>query len=248
MDYCFCTLALYSPYRLLAKDLAKDLSKHAPKATLIVFSDQPDDFKDHQNVLAFKYHRKGIPHCWNDRRFVIEKSLTMYRTAIHIDADTRIILDIPERLEWLPGITAMTEDLLQHARRWMYPPDVKLLESLACKLKIPLEETKLIHESLYVVTRDSGRELEFLKQWDIITRTLELKGYTSSDGYLMGVAARRVNWNINECGWQPLKYATSHFFVGDRKPKTFWNRLGSKIKYLYRLFIARLTQTPRVES
>lgn len=248
MDYCFCTLALGSPYRLIAKNLAEDFKKFAPKVNLIIFSDQPDDFKNFENVKAFKYHRKGIPHCWNDRRFVVEKALSMYRTAIHIDADTRILANIPEQIEWLPGITAMTNDLLQHADEWMYAPDVELMKNVAKELKIPLEEAKLIHESLYIITRDDGREFEFLKQWDIIAKTLELKGYKSSDGYLMGMAAQKVGWSINKYGWDAVKSRTNHFFADDRKPKSFLNRLKRKIIYSYRLNRARLTQIFQLET
>jgi hypothetical protein len=242
MDYCFCTLALRSPYRLLVKNLAEDLKKYAPKVNLIVFSDDPNDFKDYQNILAFKYTQKGIPHCWNDRRFVLEKALSMYNTAIHIDADTRILGSLPEQIEWLPGITAMTDDLLQHASDWMYAPDVQLMNKVAKELNIPLEKAKLIHESLYMVTRDNGRELEFLKQWDILAKTLELKGYTSSDGYLMGMAAQQVGWNINNQGWENVKNLTNHFFADDRKPKSIIKKFKRKISYSYRLNRARLTQ------
>jgi hypothetical protein len=242
MEYCFCTLALRSSYRLLARNLAEDLSKYDPQVTLIVFSDKPNDFKDCQNVLAFKYNQKGIPHCWNDRRFVLKEALSMYRTAIHIDADTKILANIPNQIEWLPGITAKTADLLQHANEWMYAPDVKLMKSVADELEISLEGAKLIHESLYVITRDNGKEFEFLRQWDIIARTLELKGYKSSDGYLMGMAAQKVGWSIDQSAWETLKNATSHFFIDDRKPKPFWKKLTKKTSYSYRLAQARLTQ------
>lgn len=249
MDYCFCTIALRSPYRLLAKNLAEDLKKYAPNTNLLIFSDEPDDFKDYQNILAFKYYQKGIPHCWNDRRFVVEKALSMYRSAIHIDADTRIVGNLPEQIKWLPGITAMTDDLLQHAHEWMYAPDVNLMRNLGDKLKIPLEKAKLIHESLYIITRDDGREVEFLKEWDIIARTLELKGYTSSDGYLMGMAAQKVGLSINKDGWESLKSVTNHFFADDnRKPKSFWKKLQRKMNYSYRLNRARLTQILQIET
>jgi hypothetical protein len=241
MDYCFCTLALRSSYRTIAKNLAEDLKKYAPKVTLIIFSDEPDDFKDYQNILAFKYNQKGIPHCWNDRRFVVEKALSMYRTAIHIDADTRILANVPEQIEWQPGITAMTDDLLPNAQNWMYAPDVKLMQNVANQFKIPLEKAKLIHESLYIITKDEGRELEFLKQWDILAKTLELKGYTSSDGFIMGMAAQKVGWSINNYGWENLKSLTNHFFANDRKQKSFWKRLKEKINYSYRLNRDRLT-------
>ena len=240
MDYCFCTLALRSPYRLLAKNLAEDLKKYAPKVNLIVFSDEPDDFKDYQNILTFKYVQKGIPHCWNDRRFVIEKALSMYNTAIHIDADTRILGNVPEQIEWLPGITAMTDDLLQHASDWMYSPDVQLINKVAKELNIALEKARLIHESLYMITRDDGRELEFLKQWDILTKTLELRGYTSSDGYLMGMAAQQIGWNMNKQGWESLKNLTNHFFADDRRPPSLWKKLNKKMSYFSRLNTARL--------
>ncbi len=237
MDYCFCTLALRSPYRLHAKNLAEDLNKYAPKKTLIIFSDEPDDFKNYPNILAFKHHQKGIPHCWNDRRFVVEKALSICPVVIHIDADTRILASIPENIEWQPGITAMHGDLLEQANKWMFPPDIKLMQKWASKLDISLEKASWIKESLYIITKDEGREIEFLKQWDIITRTLELKGYTSSDGYCMGMAAQKVGWTVKDNGWDTLDKITDHFYASGQaiKPRYFWNKLQRKLNYYYRL-------------
>ncbi|MGV0027485.1 hypothetical protein [Phormidesmis priestleyi] len=89
-DFCFCTLALGKKYRILAKQLAENLSTYSPETSLVVLSDRPQDFQNCQNVLAFKHHQQGVLYCFNDKRFVLAKALEYFEAAVHIDADTQI--------------------------------------------------------------------------------------------------------------------------------------------------------------
>lgn len=72
-NYCFCTLALREKYQKLTKTLAEDLKKYAPGGSLVVGTDAPQYFDNSPNVIAFKHTQKGILHCYNDKRFVLEK-------------------------------------------------------------------------------------------------------------------------------------------------------------------------------
>ena len=237
MDFCFCTLALGSKYRLLTKELIGDLEKYAPEALLVIYTDEPEDFSSHRNVLAFKHRQKGIVYCYDDKRFVLEKALSLYPVAVFLDADSRIIAKVPDDIKWQPGITAPHDDLLSHMTKWT-PQQVKWVKDVASKLDIPLENASWVSESLYIVARDEGREIEFIKQWGIIARHLEIKGYTAQDGNCMGLAAAKVGWTVKFDGWENLHKVTKH--LDGAKPRTFWNKLQEKLNYYYRLNLARL--------
>ena len=105
-DFCFCTLAISKRYCIITKKLALDLKQYAPKTSLLVCTDLPDEFNNQTNVIAFRHSQKGIFVCNNDKWFVIEKALSMFNTVIFIDADTRITAKVPDNMEFLPGITA----------------------------------------------------------------------------------------------------------------------------------------------
>lgn len=240
MDFCFCTLALGSKYRLLAKELAENLETYAPQALLVIYTDEPEDFSSHRNISAFKHRQQGILNCFDDRRFVIEKALSMYSVAIHIDADSRILSHIPTQSKWQPGITGKHESLLEHAKKWI-PKELNSIKSVASKLNISLENARWIGENLYIVARDEGREIEFIKQWGIIARYLELKGFPSGDGYCMGLAASKVGWTVRNDAWENLHNVTKHLDAnkeGVKPVKSFWNRLQKKVNYYYRLSLA----------
>jgi hypothetical protein len=70
-DFCFCTLARGSPYRLMAKQLAEDLKIHARGTYLVVGTDDPKDFQDQDNILSFEHHQQSLLHCYNDKRIIL---------------------------------------------------------------------------------------------------------------------------------------------------------------------------------
>lgn len=237
--FCFCTLALGEKYRSLAKNLAKDLETYSPGTTLVICSDELKDFKYCSNILAFKHQQTGILHCYNDKRFVIAKALKHFNTAIHIDADTRIIADVPEDIEWSPGITGRHRNLLEHVKK-VAPERLPLLQKITRKLNIELETADFIGESLYAVTRD-GKEEQFIEQWGTIGHYLELQGMHSGDGNVMGLAAAKVGWRTTKDGWDRLNQIRKHLDASDQKStKTAWDRLRLRLLYHYRLNRSRL--------
>ncbi|MDJ0730552.1 MAG: hypothetical protein QNJ33_11240 [Crocosphaera sp.] len=191
---CFGTLALGENYRSLAKLLSKDIEKYSPNTPLIVLTDKPQDFANDANVLAFK-HRQQSVGCYHDKRFVIEKGLSLFDSCIFIDADMRILAPIEEKLEWQPGITAHTvwTNILKHNKNQF---EIKLLSRMAEKLNLNLEEISFVHECLFVVTKDSGKEQEFLRQWDRIAPFFELNGFYRGEGNTIGLAAAQAEFNI----------------------------------------------------
>jgi hypothetical protein len=164
IKFCFCTLALGINYRNLALELAQDLKKYSPNILLVILTDKPQHFSNFPNVLAFKHRQKSVG-CYHDKLFVIEKALSQFHSCIFIDADMRILASVPEDLEWQPGITAKIawHNIVKHNKNKI---EINILGKIAQKLNLNLEDITFVHECLFVVTRDEGRELEFLKNWE----------------------------------------------------------------------------------
>lgn len=228
-------------YRLLAQQLAEDLDKNSPGTSIVIYTDRPEDFKNQSNILAYQHHQQGILLCYNDKRFVIAKALSNFRAAICIDADTRILSRVPENLHWQPGITAgHCENLIEHVSRYN-PERLEHLKKVASKLNLTLEDTKYIGESLFVIARDEGREVEFFKQWGIIGRYLELKGIHSGEGNTMGLAAAKVGWSVKSDDWQAVRQIINHLDAsGINSQQTFWDKWKMRLGYRYRLNLAKV--------
>ncbi len=236
---CFCTLALGDRYRHLAKGLAESLERHAPGIPLVVYTEKPKYFNNLKNVLAFKHYQQGILHCYHDKRLVIEKALSEFDAVICIDADTEIIADLPNQA-WSPGITARQEKLLEHLQK-NSQQRLAILEKVAAKLAVPLEDTSYIGESLFIVARDNGKEQKFLRLWGEIGGYFELQGIHSGEGNAMGLAAAKVGWTVQSEGWNNLRALTQHLDAShQRPPRTAWQQLQYRLLYHYRLNRARL--------
>ncbi|MCU0537786.1 MAG: hypothetical protein MUD14_28195 [Hydrococcus sp. Prado102] len=193
-DFCFCSLALGKNYRALALELAKDLEKYSPNTTFLILTDRPDYFKDIANVTAFKHRPESIKF-YHDKRFVIEKALSLFNTCIFLDADMRILEPVPNNLEWLPGITARTgSNIIKHNQG--NNENIKAIDKVAKKLNLELERVKFVHEFLFVVKSDRGKELKFLKQWEIIGRYFELNGIYAGEGNAIGLAAAKADFPV----------------------------------------------------
>lgn len=212
--HCFCTLALGKRYRSHALLLAQDIEKYAPGTKLVVLTDQPKIFSNYSQVLAFEHQQQSIG-CYHDKRFVIAKALSLFNTCIFVDADIRILDNIPSYIEWLPGITARScASLIKHNQAYInsvndtHKPkrirDLAILNKLSKKLDIDLENpnTQFVMEMLFAVTRQDGREIEFIKHWETIANYCELNGFYNAEGYAIGLAAAKaglpVKWNAME--------------------------------------------------
>jgi TusA-related sulfurtransferase len=192
--FCFCTLALGKKYHTLALELAKDIKKYSPGTTFLILTDRPDRFKNIDNVIAFKHQPESIKF-YHDKRFVIEKAMSLFNTCIFLDADMRILAPVSSNLEWLPGITARTgSHIIKHNQR--KNKELEIIHKISNKLGLELDRVKFVHEFLFVVTRDRGNELEFLKQWETIGRYFEVNGIYAGEGNAIGLAAAKVNFPV----------------------------------------------------
>lgn len=207
-DFCICTAAFGQTYRALAKNLAGDIEKHSPEVPLIIFTDKPKDFQDYKSALVFKHNQVGVLS-YHERRFAIAKALSMYRSCLYLDADVRLCAPIPKNLQWQPGITARScTSMLKHIRLRLLdknqnprPGIVKkyeFVQRMAHKLGLDLETDNLtwINEFLFVVTRDEGREIEFLDLWGKLAIFSELHGQHKGPAYPIGLAAAKVGFPI----------------------------------------------------
>ena len=205
-DFCICTYVAGKTYRSLAKNLIGDLAKYAPEIPFIIYTDKPQDFENYSNVLVFGHKRQGVLY-YHERRFAIQKALSMFKSCMYIDSDVRICAPIPHR-EWLPGITARScTGMMKHFQERIEkvnPPLVsavkkfKFFKQMAEKVDVDIEKDEItcVNEFLFVVTRDSGKEEEFLKYWEKISLYAELNGLHKHPAYAMGLAATKVNFEI----------------------------------------------------
>ncbi len=200
-EFCFCTLALGQSYRSLASLLAKDLEQHSPGTFLVVLTDKPQDFRTQANVLAF-FHRQQSVYPYHDKRFVIAKALSLSNSCIFVDADMRILSSVPQSLEFLQGLKGrVCIGMSKHYERAMNGTgspklcrEFKVVDKAIQKLGLDLKDKNLrfVFEYLFSVTRDSGRELEFLKQWEALAHYFELNGIHDGEGSVIGLAAAKA--------------------------------------------------------
>ena len=192
--YCFCTLALGQNYRNLALTLAQDLAQYAPSIQIVILTDRPQAFQHCPNVLAFDHQQQTLG-CYHDKQFVLKRSLSLFEACIFVDADMRILAAIPAGLVWQPGITAkiVWANIVKHNKNEF---EIGLLRKVAQKLGLKLEDISFVHECLFVVARDQGKELEFLDQWAKISAYLEMWGHCRGEGSTIGLAAAKVGLSI----------------------------------------------------
>lgn len=239
-SFCFCTLALGEKYRLLAKQLSQDLEKYSPGTLLVVGTEKPNFFESSSNVYAFHFKQKGILHCYHDKRFVIEKALSEYSTAIAIDADTRIIDNVPTHIEWIPGFTGCSRNILEHVKR-RNPERLPTIETLAKKLNLSLENVSWVGESLMIVSKNNGKETEFFQQWGKIGDYLELHGIHAGSGNAIGLAAAKIGWTVHAQGWNEFQNVTQHLDAAyQKKSVSSWDNTKRRLGYHYRLNRKRL--------
>ena len=195
-DYCFCTLAVGKRYRNHAKILAKDIQEKALNVSFVVLTDEPADFQEYSHVIAIKHRLQSVKG-YHDKRFVIEKSLERFDTCVFLDSDMRIIGLVPEKLEWLPGITARAGcSILKHNVETKIRPAFPLIEQAAKKLDINLEQTKWFHEFMFAVKKQGGTEQVFLTIWQDISYFFEMQGIYNGEGNVMGLAAAKAGLAI----------------------------------------------------
>ncbi len=195
--YCFCTLAVGRRYRTHAKMLAEDMQRHAPTATFILLSDKPSEFKQYPNVRAFFHQIQGVKG-YHDKRFVIEKALSLYESCVFVDADIRMLGPVPRDLPFLSGIVARYGcGIIKHNSTIKVRESFGPIQEIARALSLDLEDVFWFHEFMFLVSRQQGKEKDFFRLWQSISYYLESKGVYSGEGNAMGLAAAKSGFDIN---------------------------------------------------
>ncbi len=208
---CFSVLAFKSQYQRFAKSLAADLARFAPGVFLVVGTENPKAFSECSNVIAFKLKKTGILHCYNDKRFVIKKALQQFRTVIQIDADTKITASLPQNIDQSPGIAgSYLANMVEHSQRYN-PRRLCHLNKLASKLGQEPNDITFVGEALFAITAEGAQAKEFIRQWDLMARYLEIKGLHSGEGNIIGLAAAKAGLEITAPAWvADIKTASEH--------------------------------------
>ena len=133
-NFCFCTLAVGDRYRAHAVLLAQDIQNHMPDTTLCILTDRPEQFKQFPHVLAFKHHLQSVKG-YHDKRFVIEKSLSLFESCMFLDSDVRVLGPLGEEMNWSPGLTARTgTDLVNHMQTVKNQKEIEVIKEAAQKI------------------------------------------------------------------------------------------------------------------
>lgn len=228
---CFCTLAIHAPYRRRARELVAD----AAGVSWIVFTDEPDDFKD-LPVRAIKHEPmgpmaidfltklqwvgdgRGRP-AYHDKRFVLQAVLEDFDTAIFIDADSRI-RSLPQLRQFPPGIAvdkSLHASITEHLKRWGAARR-PVFEQLALELtgdRDTLDTARWCGEALFAITKD-GNESKFFEAWERGATFLESRELYSGEGGVIGLAAVYAGWSVDYKALTKLAGATRHEGLGPK--------------------------------
>ncbi|MFP4006952.1 MAG: hypothetical protein ACLFV6_02950 [Spirulinaceae cyanobacterium] len=205
-EFCFGTLAVGDRYRKHAKLLAQDIQKYAPTQTLIVLTDRPQNFQEYSQVLAFPHQLQSVKG-YHDKRFVLEKALSLFETCVLLDADVRIIGPVSTDLTWPPGITARAGcslgKQLQDIRK---PYEIEVIQKAAQHLNLDVDNVQWLHEFMFAMSRQDGKEQEFFQLWQTISYFFETQGIYYGEGYAMGFAAAKVglDFGFDRSDWFPF--------------------------------------------
>jgi hypothetical protein len=210
-NFCFCTLAIGDKYRNLASLLAQDLEKYSAGTKFVILTDKPKHFHQQNNVLAYLHHPQSVKF-YNDKRFVLQKSLELYDSCVFMDADMRIVDFVPEELNFLPGIVACSScSILKHnnrkkaSSREKKEPFLKILDNICSVLNLDLEKVKYVNEFLFYVTKDANFP-EFIEQWGLLANYFENKGYYAGEGNIIGLAAAKSGFTILQDYEKKIKF------------------------------------------
>lgn len=246
---CFSVLAFKPLYQYLAKDLAADIARVSPETFVVVGTDNPKFFSECNNVIAFRLKKKGVLHCYNDKRFVIERALQQFKTVIQIDADTQITGPLPTTIDQTPGIAgSYLANMVKHSEKYN-PARLGYLNKLARKLNQDPDSMTFVGEALFAITAEGMQAKEFIHQWDLQARYFELNGLHSGEGNIIGLAAAKAGLPITAPDWvADINAASTHLDASrDRKNVAIKRvkrlsdaKLLRQLSYHYRLNITKL--------
>ena len=235
---------MYKRYRNLAKPLIVDVNSYYPGVKIVVITDDPDDFSEYANVIAIKHKQQSMLIPLNDKRRVIEEGLKRFPTVICVDSDCRLTNNVASKIEWPPGIVSNydTERSMWQNIEKFCPQDVDVYRKLLTKIPLvrDLRESKFAIPNFFIISRDNGKEKDFLEYWRKIILYTELHRCKNVfDAYPLGVSLACV-------GWSPKLFKDVHpelgslinhigqYSSGRREKETFISRKKKQFLFRYR--------------
>lgn len=109
----------------------------------------------------------------------------------------RILAPISDNLPFCqPGITAKIawHNIVKHNKN---QTQIQILQRITDKFDLDLKDVSFVHECLFAVTKDQGRELEFLDTWERIAAYCELNKFYRGEGHAIGLAAAKIGWRVS---------------------------------------------------
>ncbi|NES25291.1 MAG: hypothetical protein F6K41_41930 [Symploca sp. SIO3E6] len=203
---CLCSAAFGFKYRQLAKLLAQDLSEHNPLLSLVLYTDNPSDFRHLPNVDSYLHTGQFILP-YNERRFAIGKALERYPACIYLDCDVRITAPITLDFDILPGITARSCASYQKRYAKLFNGidkkhkelhKLRVAQKMARKVGLDIRDERLmwVNEFLFIVARDGGKEHQFLELWGKLAKFGSLRHLHKGPCHPIGIAALKTGFPI----------------------------------------------------
>lgn len=133
----------------------------------------------------------------------------------------RILAPVTQ-LKWIiePGIAARACDSMEKkyakviagSAKPKVIREFKITQAMAQKLNLDLKDNslKFVYEYLFAVTKDCGKEIDFLKHWEIIAPYFELNGVYDGEGNAIGLAAAKAGLKVR---WSDME---GIYFFKDR--------------------------------
>jgi len=223
--FAYCTLAIHAPYRQRARLLCADLAGQS----VVVFTDEPSDFSDlpviairHEPVglMAREFLRRQMPAsvergspAYHDKRFLMERVLRDFHTAIFLDADCRIRGAVPE-LRFSPGLALGSQpsrSVAQHLQQvgsWRLPFFMELLAELRLEPDL-LDRATFCFETCMAVTKGIQEE-RFFELWGRAAEFLHARGVFYGEGGVIGLAAAGAGWEPEIGALSPISQLIEH--------------------------------------
>lgn len=241
--FCFCTLAVGSEYRRLAKNLAESMKKYASDVPLIVLTDGVNDFGGHDNVEAFQHNKVSI-HLYHDKVFVLEKALSVYRSAIFIDADIEFKANAPEVNFTENTLIAKKIPILEHKpNRSGFRSGV--LKKLINRTGLDPKKTFWVGAGIFGLTGCGEKVKSFLECWKKCSMFFALRNIHVGDGNSIGIAAAKSGLRLDQEQYDSIRKAVVHHEITKERKKgfkTIINDLARNFLALARLWIKALKE------
>lgn len=195
---CLTTLAMGFNYRQHALKLAQDVQLITHNMPLVILTDYPTDFVGCYSVIPIKHQIQSVG-VYHDKLNCVEESFRQgFDICIFLDADCRLLENLPMSRSWKQGITAhscydLTKGIgkvnreTQGFSEW--------IDEIAKHHHLDLQSCKFINEWLFIVYRD-GNEDRFLEAWRDIRDSLESKRVFHAEGAVIGMAAQLAGWPV----------------------------------------------------